>query len=113
MISLCKEGSFMKSITKEYILNILKEVKPKYQKEGIDILGLFGSYAKDTADEFSDIDIAYKLDYEKMSEQQDKNVFRVLFRIDEIRKELQKKLKRRIDFVSDKNKKILKGIIYV
>jgi len=101
------------NISKEYILNILKEVKPKYQKEGIDILGLFGSYAKDTADEFSDIDIAYKLDYEKMSQQQNKDVFRVLLRIDGIRKELQKKLKRKVDFVPDKNKKILKEIIYV
>jgi len=101
------------NISKEYILNMLKEVKPKYQKEGIDILGLFGSYAQDTADEFSDIDIAYKLDYEKMAKQQNKDVFCVLLRIDEIKEELQKILKRKVDFVPDKNKKILQGIIYV
>jgi len=101
------------NISKEYILNTLKEVKPKYQKEGIDILGLFGSYARDTADEFSDIDIAYKLDYEKMAKQQNKDVFCVLLRIDEIKKELQKILKRKVDFVPDKNKKIIQGIIYV
>lgn len=99
--------------TKEEILNTLKEVKPKYEKEGISLLGLFGSYAKGTQNEFSDIDIAYSLDFQKILKQQDNNSFRVLFRIDEIKKELQKILKKRVDFVPDKNKKILQGIIYV
>lgn len=99
--------------TKEDILDTLKNIKSKYQEEGIEILGLFGSYAKGTENEFSDIDIAYKLDYKKMSEQQNKNVFNVILRIDEIKEELQKKLKKRVDFVPDKNKEILKGIIYV
>ena len=46
---------------KEEILNKLKELKPIYQKEGLEIVGLFGSYAKDNETEYSDIDIAYKL----------------------------------------------------
>ncbi len=46
---------------KEEILNKLKEIKPLYEKEGLEILGVFGSYAKDTQNEFSDIDIAYRL----------------------------------------------------
>ena len=52
-------GGLRVSITKEDILGILKKVKPKYQQEGVDILGFIGSYAKDTQDEFSDVDIAY------------------------------------------------------
>ncbi len=46
---------------KEDILNFLAKVKPNLQKIGVDKLGLFGSYAKDSANEFSDIDIAFKL----------------------------------------------------
>ena len=42
---------------KEEILQKLKELKPKYEAEGFEILGLFGSYARDEATEGSDIDI--------------------------------------------------------
>ena len=40
------------SMKKEEILNKLKEIKPLYEKEGLEILGVFGSYAKDTQNEF-------------------------------------------------------------
>lgn len=43
---------------KDEILAKLKELKPKYAKDGIIIQGLFGSYARDEASEGSDIDIA-------------------------------------------------------
>jgi len=49
------------------ILSKLKELKPTYEKEGLILLGLFGSYAQDTQTKFSDIDLAYKLDYDKFS----------------------------------------------
>ena len=45
------------SMNKEEILNKLKEIKPLYEKEGLEILGVFGSYAKDTQTQNSDIDI--------------------------------------------------------
>ncbi len=54
---------------KNDILTKLKELQPTYEKEGVVILGLFGSYAKDTQTKFSDIDIAYKLDYNRFSKQ--------------------------------------------
>ena len=44
-------------MTKEEILQILKELKPKYEAEGFEILGLFGSYAQNCQKESSDIDI--------------------------------------------------------
>ncbi len=97
---------------KEEILKKLKELKPIYEKEGLEILGLFGSFAKDTQNEFSDIDIAYKLDYEKFS-QKYVDGFSKLLRIEEMKNELQKIFKKRVDFVPDKNEKILQGIIYV
>lgn len=42
---------------KEPILLYLKELKPSLQKEGISEIGLFGSFAKDEATIYSDIDI--------------------------------------------------------
>lgn len=43
------------------LLTMLRELKPKYAKEGFVIRGLFGSYARGDASEYSDIDIAIEL----------------------------------------------------
>lgn len=48
-------------MTKDKILQELKLLKPKYAQNGIMILGLFGSYAKNNASITSDIDVAIKL----------------------------------------------------
>lgn len=97
---------------KKEILNKLKELKPIYQQEGLEIVGLFGSYAKDDETEYSDIDIAYKLNYEEFSKKY-VGGFSKLLRIDSIKDELKTIFKKEIDFVPDSNKKILKDIIYV
>ena len=97
---------------KSEILDQLKKLKPKYQKEGLILLGLFGSYAKDTQTQHSDIDIAYKLDYDKFS-QKYVGGFSKLLRIDDIKKELQNVFKKPIDLVPDSNKTIIKDLIYV
>lgn len=99
-------------MTKDEILSKLKDLKPIYEKEGLVILGLFGSYAKETQDRFSDIDLAYRLDYEKFS-QNYKDGFSKLLRIDDIKKELQAVFKTSIDLVPDSNKSILKDLINV
>ncbi len=103
------EASLM---NKNEILSKLKELKPAYEKEGLILLGLFGSYAKDTQTKFSDIDVAYKLDYDKFSLNY-KGGFSKLLRIDDIKKELQTIFKTPIDLVSDSNKSILKDLINV
>ena len=97
---------------KDEIINKLKELKPIYQQEGLEIIGLFGSYAKDTQTEYSDIDIAYKLNYEEFSKRYIGG-FSKLLRIDSIKDELKSILKKDIDFIPDTNKKIIKDIIYV
>ncbi|MGB3752107.1 MAG: nucleotidyltransferase domain-containing protein [Arcobacteraceae bacterium] len=97
---------------KSEILDQLKKLKPKYQKEGLILLGLFGSYAKDTQTQHSDIDIAYKLDYDKFS-QKYVGGFSKLLRIDDIKKELQNVFKKPIDLVPDSNTAIIKDMIYV
>ena len=97
---------------KSEILLKLKELKPKYEKEGLILLGLFGSYVKNTQTEFSDIDVAYKLDYDKFSLKY-KGGFAKLLRIDAIKKELQSIFKTSIDLVPDTNKTILKDLVSV
>jgi len=52
-------------MNKEEILAKIKELKPIYEKEGLILLGLFGSYAKDEADENSDIDLLYDINSDK------------------------------------------------
>ncbi|MFA7091430.1 MAG: nucleotidyltransferase domain-containing protein [Arcobacteraceae bacterium] len=99
-------------LQKNEVVYKLKELKPKYEQEGLILLGLFGSYAKGNQNSFSDIDIAYKLDYDKFS-QKYKDGFSKLLRIDDIKNELQQIFKTKVDFVPDANKKLLKDIIYV
>jgi len=94
------------------ILLTLKKLKPTYEKEGLTLLGLFGSYARNTQTKFSDIDIAYKLDYDKFSLNY-RGGFAKLLRIDTIKEELQTIFKTPIDLVPDANKSILKDLINV
>jgi predicted nucleotidyltransferase len=48
-------------LTTIQIIQTLKNLKPTFEKEGFIILGLFGSYARNEANESSDIDILYEL----------------------------------------------------
>ena len=97
---------------KNSILSKLKELKPTYEKEGLILLGLFGSYAKDTQTQFSDIDVAYKLDYDKFSLRY-KGGFAKILRIEDIKKELQVIFHKSIDLVPDTNKSILRDLTNV
>jgi len=97
---------------KSSVLSTLKKLKPTYEKEGLVLVGLFGSYAKDKQTQFSDIDIAYKLDYDKFSLNY-KGGFAKLLRLDEVKKELQAIFHTSIDLVPDTNKSILKELISV
>jgi predicted nucleotidyltransferase len=47
--------------TQKDVLTFLTTIKPQLQKDGIEQVGLFGSYAKNSATLTSDIDIAIKL----------------------------------------------------
>lgn len=91
---------------------MLKKLKPKYESEGILLLGLFGSYAQNTQTPLSDIDILYHLDYEKFS-QKYQDGFSKLIRLDEIKKDLENQFKTKVDFVSDNNKDLLQKALYV
>ena len=103
--------------TKEYILQKLKELKPKYKNEGLEILGLFGSYAKNTATEESDIDILYTLDSEKFYRLHDG--FKSFSRLTDIKNELEVFFDKNVDICAKSGlsrtgeKYILGSTIYV
>jgi len=85
--------------TIQSITSHIKEMKTQYKNEGFEIVGIFGSYARGTAGKYSDIDIAYNLDYEIFN-QKFKGGFAKLLRIEEIKEELQKLLHLKVDLVS-------------
>lgn len=63
-------------INSNEIILKLKEIKPIYEKEGMKLIGIFGSFAKNSATENSDIDILYELDTKNsMKEMKDLNPF--------------------------------------
>jgi len=97
---------------KDEILAKLKELKPKYQNDGLIILGLFGSFANDTATKFSDIDIAYHIEHNLFSKKYTDG-FSKLLKIEEIKEELQNIFQTKVDFVPDINKTVIEDLIYV
>lgn len=107
----------MKQTLQNIILKI-SEIKDKYQHEGFEIVGVFGSYARGNADKFSDVDIAYSVDYSRF-DQEFKGGFAKILRIEEIKEELQKRLQLKVDLVSLNSnnsrfkKNIQKDIVYV
>ena len=85
--------------TLQNITSKISGIKTKYQDEGFEIVGIFGSYAKDSANKFSDVDIAYSINYDTF-DQQFKGGFSKLLRIEEIKEELQKLLHAKVDLIS-------------
>ncbi len=78
-------------------LKKLKKFKEIYLCEGFELVGLFGSYAKGYEDDFSDIDIAYKIDHDAFFKD---NAFKKLLRIEEIKKELEQNFHKKVDLIS-------------
>jgi len=104
--------------TLQNITSHISEIKKQYQHEGFEIVGIFGSYAQNKADKYSDVDIAYKMDYETFNKKF-KGGFAKILRIEEIKEELQKLLHIKVDLVPlDRNNttfenEINKDIVYV
>ena len=97
-----------KQLDKSAVLNYLKEHTKEFQeKYQVEKIGLFGSYAKDTATEDSDIDIFVKM---KPS----------LFDMVSIKEQIEKDLNKKVDIIREhKNIKplflqiIQRDVIYV
>ncbi|HIP12424.1 MAG TPA: nucleotidyltransferase [Arcobacter sp.] len=82
-------------ISKEDIILKIKEIKPIYEQEGLVLLGLFGSYAKNEANENSDIDLLYKINTELFMKTH--KGFTGFSRILDIKSELKDIFKKNID----------------
>lgn len=101
--------------TQKDILTFLSSIKPTLQKDGIESLGLFGSYAKNNATTSSDIDIAIKIKKDFL----DKNdVWKYFDEIDKIKTMVYKKFKIRsdvfdLDSSSSLKNQISKEVLYV
>jgi len=99
------------------ILDYLENIKSKYKKDGINILGIFGSYAKGNQTYQSDIDIAYSLNESIFFEKY--KGFESVCKISEVKDELSKILNNKIDLISINNSnkilasQIKKDLIYI
>jgi len=105
----------MKDITKQDILNYLKEIKPYFKKKGISSLALFGSYTKEDTTIYSDIDIAIKKDVTYLKYHQAYEYFAT---INELKNLLIHKFKKPVDVLDIDSQSpfisyIEKDIIYV
>ncbi|WP_457596953.1 nucleotidyltransferase family protein [Hydrogenimonas sp.] len=97
---------------REEILSYLSHIKQNLQKEGIEKIGLFGSYAKGEADLYSDIDIVIKTT--PLFIQKHEGIKGFLF-LEELRKSLEKRFCKEVDICDEsglKRKEILKEAIY-
>ena len=84
----------MNNIQKEEILKYLKSIKNDLNSNGIERIGLFGSFAKDNVDLASDIDILLKTNEEFLKKYQGIKAFLYL---EELRSKISKKFHRRVD----------------
>ncbi len=103
-------------LTKLTILEKLKELKPLFEKEDVKLLGLFGSYSRNTAKESSDIDILI----ETMPSFLEKNIgWDAFVKLDELKNILQNTFGKKVDIVDKQglldhnNTYILNKTIYV
>lgn len=101
--------------TKENILEFLHELKPMLATKGIKEIALFGSYANNTTNIYSDIDIAIKKDKALLAQYSPYMYFEIL---NFIREKIFHKFHRKIDIFdldskSEFKNHIEKELIYV
>ena len=70
--------------TQKDVLTFLTTIKPQLQKDGIEQVGLFGSYARNSATLCSDIDIAIKLNKNYLDKNDVWNYFNEINKIKEM-----------------------------
>ncbi len=100
------------------ILEKLKQLKPIIKNEGFELIGIFGSFARNEENPTSDIDILYQIKDTKEYLKKYSG-WNSITHIMDIKELLKKELNRNIDFVdkssldSIANKYIKKDLIYV
>jgi len=95
-------------MTKKEIIEYLKSIKPIFQKKGIEEIALFGSFAQEDTNIYSDIDIAIKKSRDFIEKQGAYEYFNV---INEIKYMLIKKFGKNVDILDlDSKSPFLKDI---
>lgn len=100
---------------KEPILLYLKELKPKLAKEGITEIGLFGSFAKEEATIYSDIDVFVKTTDEFCNKYIG---FAALGFLEDLRQDIAKRFNKEVDLCDmmgvkeEKRAEFFEGAIY-
>lgn len=98
------------------LLNKIKIEKQKLLKDGFKIIGVFGSYARNSQTKDSDIDLLYDIEPIFIKKY---GGFEAFSKLTEIKKSLQKILNKKVDIATiDNNSKTfkeyaLKDIVYV
>lgn len=97
-------------MTKTEILQTLKALKPQYQKDGMILVGLFGSFSRGEEQSDSDIDIVYEIEKDQKF-----SMFKYLKYLGDLEKSLDHKvdLVRAETIKADLKPYIFKDIIYV
>ena len=104
-----KRGVYMSKLDSQMILNKLKDINPSIEKDGIKLLGLFGSYSRDEATSNSDIDILIEttpLFLEKYKG------LRAFSKLEELKTDLENIFQKNVDIV-DKQGLIQKNNTYI
>jgi len=86
----------MEKLALQKIVEDLQTFNNQYAPNGFKIISLFGSYARQTNDIFSDIDLTYKVDAPTFYND---NAFEALSKLEMIKKELEGKFHKKIDLI--------------
>jgi predicted nucleotidyltransferase len=95
-------------IEKNAIIDFLNELKPALIKEGICTVGLFGSYAKEHVNVYSDIDIAVQKEKDYLQHHSPYDYFETL---NHLRSALMRRFHRNIDIFDLDSTSTLKASI--
>lgn len=82
---------------KQQLIEELKILNGKYEPNGFKLVSLFGSYARETNNSFSDIDLTYKIDFDRFYKD---DAFGALQKMEEIKKELEMQFHKKVDLIS-------------
>lgn len=80
------------------IKEALNTLKPTLKKEGISLIGIFGSYSRGDYTDSSDVDILYKIDNVKEFYLKNSG-FTSFTKLTELKELIQERLNKNIDFV--------------
>lgn len=97
-------------MTLNEILQTLRDIKPEYETDGVSILGIFGSYARNQAGESSDIDILIETNSIFIENHPDG--FSGFTMLSKLREKLEDVLKTKVDLV-DKTGLLQHGNIHI